>query len=221
MLPDRLTLIDDTNRGDHPYLEPGDRCFYFGEYFAGKSYKGGPTNQLVFNFKCKPTVAAANVGRARYKNQAVQTIANGMRRVVGQQNAEQYTWVPIPPSKAIGDPDYDDRMLRTLRFAFQGYNADIRPLIRQTASTPADHEQEERLTRDALRALLEVDMANLRSAPIRAGIILVDDVLNSGKHFKESERHLRHAIPEDLVIAGLFVARCIHQNPADEFEAIP
>lgn len=221
MLPDRLTLIDDTNRGDHPYLEPDDRCFYFGEYFAGKSYKGGPTNQLIFNFKCKPTVAAANAGRAHYKNQAIQTIANGMRRVIGQLNAERFTWVPIPPSKAIGDPDYDDRLLRTLRLALQGYNADIRPLIRQTASTPADHEQEDRLTRDALRAVLEVDMAILQTAPLRDGIILVDDVLNSGKHFKESERQLRRAIPDQVAIAGIFVARCIHQNPLGDFQVTP
>lgn len=220
MLPDRLTLIDDTNRGDHPYLEPGDRCFYFGEYFAGKSYKGGPTNQLVFNFKCKPAVAIANAGRAGYKSQAIQTIASGMRRVIGQQNVEQYTWVPIPPSKAIGDPDYDDRLLRTLHLAFRGYNADIRPLIRQTASTPADHEQEHRLTRDALRAVLEVDMAALQSASLRDGIILFDDVLNSGKHFKESERLLRRAIPEDVAIAGIFVTRCIRHNPLEDFEVI-
>lgn len=221
MLPDRLTQIDETNRGDHPFLEAGDHCFYFGEYFAGKSYKGGPTNQLVFNFKCKPTVAAANPSRTHYKNQAIQTIASGVRRVIGQQNAERYTWVPIPPSKAIGDPDYDDRLLRMLRLAFQGYDADIRPLIRQTESTPADHEQEARLTRDALRAVLQVDMASLLSAPLRNGILLVDDVLNSGKHFKESERRLRQAIPDDVAIAGLFVARCIHPNPIDDFEAIP
>lgn len=220
MLPDRLTLIDDTNRGDHPYLEANDRCFYFGEYFAGKSYKGGPTNQLVFNFKCKPTVAAANAGRAHYKNQAIQTIAQGMRRVIGQENAERYTWVPIPPSKAIGDPDYDDRVLRTLRIAFQGYDSDIRPLIRQTVSTAADHEQEDRLTRDALRAVLEVDMASLQSAPLRNGIILVDDVLNSGKHFKEAEYHLRRTVPNDVGIAGLFAARCIHQSSPEDFDVL-
>lgn len=220
MLPDRLTLIDDTNRGDHPFLEADDRCFFFGEYCAGKSFKGGATNQLVFNFKCKPTIAAANASRAHYKNQAIQTIANGMRRVISQQNAERYTWVPIPPSKAIGDPDYDDRMIRTLRLAFQGYNADIRPLVRQSISTAADHEQEERLSRNALRAVLEVDMANLRAIPLRDGIILVDDVLNSGKHFKESEYHMRRAIPADVAIAGIFVARCIHQGPMDDFEVI-
>lgn len=221
MLPDRLTQIDETNRGDHPFLEAGDRCFYFGEYFAGKSYKGGPTNQLVFNFKCKPTVAAAKPYRAQHKEQAIQTIANGVRRVIGQQYAERYTWVPIPPSKAIDDPDYDDRLLHMLRLAFQGYDADIRPLIHQTESTPADHEQEARLTRDALRAVLQVDMASLLSAPLRNGILLVDDVLNSGKYFKESERRLRQAIPDDVAIAGLFVARCVRPNPIDDFEAVP
>lgn len=213
MLPDRLTLIDDTNRGDHPYLEADDRCFFFGEYFAGKSYRGGPTNQLVFNFKCKPSIATGNAGRARHKHQAMQTIANGMRRVIGQRNAERYTWVPIPPSKAIGDPDYDDRMLRTLRLAFHGYNADIRSLVCQSVSTVPDHEQEARLTRDALRAVLNVDLAALRSTPLREGIMLVDDVLNSGKHFKECAHHLRRASPADLEITGIFIARCIHPHP--------
>lgn len=216
MLPDRLTLIDETNRGDHPYLEPNDRCFFFGEYFAGKSYKGGSTNQLVFNFKCKPTITAENANRARYKAQALEVIAGGMRRVIGQENAERHTWVPIPPSKAIGDPDYDDRMLRVLRLAFQGYAADIRPLIRQTVSTAADHEQEERLTRDSLRAILDVDLTDLQAMAPRQAIILVDDVLNSGKHFKECERCLRRAIANPVTIAGIFVARCIHRNGADE-----
>lgn len=220
MLPDRLTLIDDTNRGYHPYLETGDRCFYFGEYFAGKSYKGGPTNQLIFNYKCKPTVAAANAARGGYKRNAVQIIADGLRRAISQQNAERYTWIPIPPSKVEGDADYDDRMLRTLRRAFQGYDADVRPLLRQTGSTAADHEQQDRLTRDALRALLEVDYVELRLAPVRAGIILVDDVLASGKHFKCCEHRLRETLP-DVPIAGVFVARCVWANPVDEFEAIP
>ena len=55
MLPERLTGIDDTNRGQHYYLEEGDRCWFIGEYFAGKGYEGGGTNQLIFNLKCKPT----------------------------------------------------------------------------------------------------------------------------------------------------------------------
>lgn len=216
-LPDRLTLIDDTNRGDHHYLEVGDRCYFFGEYFAGKSYKGGDTNQLVFNFKCKPTIAAANPARARYKSNAIQIMATGLRKAISQPNAEQYTWVPMPPSKAVGDPDYDDRMLRVLRIAFQGYDADIRPLLRQTASTAADHEQGERLTPDELRAVLQIDTTILLAAPVRQGIILVDDVLTTGKHFKASVHHLSHAI-QDLRVAGIFVARCIHQNPFDDFE---
>lgn len=218
MLPDRLTLIDETNRGDHPFLDEEDRCFFFGEYFAGKSYKGGPTNQLVFNFKCKPSVASAHAGRAHYKGQAIQAIAAAMRRVIGQQKADRYTWVPIPPSKAVGDPDYDDRMIRTLRLAFKDFGADIRPLVRQSASTPADHEQQERLSRQALRAVLEVDLACLQAAPLREGIILVDDVLNSGKHFKECQYRLRQAIPADVGIAGIFVARCVHQDARADFE---
>ena len=51
LLPDRLTWIDATNRDDHMFLREGDRCLFFGEYFSGKGYEGGGTNQLIFNFR--------------------------------------------------------------------------------------------------------------------------------------------------------------------------
>ena len=77
LLPDRLTWIDDTNRHQHAYLQPGDRCLFFGEYFAGKGYQGGGTNQLILNFKCKPSAAAANPARGNHKERAIASIAAG------------------------------------------------------------------------------------------------------------------------------------------------
>jgi len=108
LLPDRLTLIDETNRGDHRYLDAADKCYFFGEYFAGKGYQGGGTNQLIFNFKCKPTAAASNPARHGHKDRAIQTIAAGLRGVFAKDSAERITWIPIPPSKAEDDADYDD-----------------------------------------------------------------------------------------------------------------
>ena len=101
------------------------------------------------------------------------------------------------------------------------HDADIRLLIRQAASTPADHERENRLTRDALRAVLEVDTTSLRSGPLREGIMLFDDVLNSGKHFKESVRRLRGVMPNEVPVAGIFIARCVHPNPVGDLAVIP
>lgn len=214
MLPERLTWIDETNRSDHVFLQEGDRCLFFGEYYSGKGYQGGGTNQLILNFKCKPSVAAATPnGRGYYKEQAVNKIASGLRRAITQQNAEQVTWVPIPPSKAVDHAEYDDRLLKSLNRAFAGYNADIRLLLRQVASTEADHAAFDRIAPDELHAIIQLDEAAINSRPVRQTVILFDDVLTTGKHFKCCERRLREVVPLETPIVGIFVARRILPNP--------
>lgn len=213
-LPSRFTRIDETNRGDHYYLTEEDRCVFFGEWFAGKGYEGGPTNQLVVNFKHKPSKARAKSGIQYYKDQAITTIAAGLRGAIAQSSVESYTWVPIPPSKISTHEDYDTRLAQALNRAFSPYNVDIRSLIRQTESTESDHTSSgDRLSPENLLAILEVDNAELSKAPIKEnGIVLFDDVLTTGKHFKCCQAVLRQAIP-DVPVIGVFVARCIHQEP--------
>jgi hypothetical protein len=209
-----LTWIDETNRAGHPFLTEGDRCVFFGEYFAGKGYRGGDTNQLIFNFKCP---LSANAGRLTWKERAIATVANGLRSAISRQSAEAITWVPIPPSKVVADPAHDDRLFRALNQAFNGYSADVRMLLRQTVSTNADHTSGARLTSEVLYKVLEVDHAVLAARPLRRTLVLFDDVLTTGKHFKCCERRLREAIPATPII-GIFVARRILSNPFDDFE---
>lgn len=220
MLPSRLTWIDETNRADHRFLAEGDRCLFLGEYFAGKSYKGGGTNQLIFNFKCPPSKAAASAGRKNWKERAINEIAAGLRATVAtQENAESVTWVPIPTSKVCGHPEYDDRLIRTLWLAFTGYRPDIRLLLRQAESTDADHVSGFRITVETLYDLLAVDQTALASQPIRpGGIVLFDDVLTTGKHFKCCQHRLKEALSPETEITGLFVARRVLPNPFDDFE---
>lgn len=215
LLPNRLTLVDETNRGDHPFLTEGDRCYFFAEYFAHKGYQGGDTNQLIFNYKCP---MSANAGRLTWKARAINSVASGLRGALSRENAEQFTWVPIPPSKAVGDPGYDDRLQKTLETAFNGYHVDLRPLIRQTTSTNADHTTGERLTPDLLYEMLEIDQVALTTRPLSRAIILFDDVLTTGKHFKCCERRLREVVPEATHILGVFIARRILADPFDDFD---
>lgn len=222
LLPDRLTRVDEIYRGDHFYLEDGDRCYFFGEYFGGLGFEGGPTNDLIYNFKIKPSAIRKKPQRERYKSAAICTVANGLRNALSRQEAESLTWVAIPPSKAVGHPDYDDRLSRALATAFGDYDADIRLLLRQRESTEADHHaQGSRLTPDELFDVLEVDATELARGPIREkGIVLFDDVLTTGKHFKCCERRLRQ-VPQmrDARILGVFVARRVLPNPFAGFGA--
>lgn len=178
---------------------------------------------MIFNYKCPPSTAAQKAARARYKEAAVADIAAGLRSAIARPSAEQITWLPIPPSKAQGHADYDDRLTRTLRMAFAGYNADIRQLLRQTASTEADHAAGNRLDPEELYGLLQVDQTAIAARPIQGTIALFDDVLTTGKHFKCCERPLREVLPADVTIIGVFVARRILSAPtaAEEFPMVP
>jgi hypothetical protein len=220
LLLERLTAIDATNREHHVFLEQDDRCWFFGEYFTAKGHQG-VTNQLIFNFKCKPSDAAENPARHRYKEQAIHCVAAGLRRAIPRAHAERLTWVPMPSSKTVGHADFDDRLIRTLTEAFSGYDADIRPLLRQSTSTGADHHSAgDRLSPEALLALIELNQSLLTALPLRDSIALFDDVLTTGKHFKACERRLRTSLPKDCSIIGVFIARRILTGAAGRFGAL-
>ena len=161
MLPDRLTRIDETSRDQHHFLTADDRCFFFGDFYAGKGYSGGSTNQLITNFKRTPSEINASP-KARqflhYKNAAIGEVAAALRKVFAPAHVEPRTFVPLPSSKASDHPDYCDRLLRSLTSAFSGYNADIRPLLRQIQSVDADHRSgRNRIGFDDLLSITEID----------------------------------------------------------------
>jgi len=212
-LPERLTWIDESNRSDHPFLRREDRCAFLGEFQAREGWGGGETNQLIANFK-RPHVQIERepIGDRlrRYKEQAVAEVSAALRGQFTREEVELLcTFVPIPPSKQSQDPEYCDRLERTLRLAFAGYRADIRLLLRQTASTPADHlSADERISFEDLLKITVVDPRHLATA-LRPVIVLFDDVLTTGKHYKVAKTRIREVFPEQPIL-GVFVARCRH-----------
>ena len=214
----RWTKIDDTTRANHFCLAAEDECYHLREYFSRKSYKGGETNQLIFNLKISPTTAASNSNRGYYKRQAVERCASELRTSISREAAESVTWVPIPPSKSESHPDFDPRIVQVLQRAFVGYNVDVRSLLKQTTSTEADHLAEVRIDEDELFGFLEVDRAQLAIRPLRERIVLFDDVLTTGKHFKCCERRIKEVVPQGYPIIGMFIARAVRPGPLDDFD---
>jgi predicted amidophosphoribosyltransferase len=198
-------------------METGDQCLFFGEYFSGKGFSGGPTNQPIHNFKIKPSIILANPARRRYKEDAIREIAAGLRRAIVAESISQITFVPIPPSKLPGHPDYCDRMIRTLNVAFEGMASDVHPLLIQTSNAIADHESDERMSMGELLNIVKVDERQLIYPPRRM-IVLFDDVLTSGKHFKACKQRITEKLP-GWDIFGVFVARCVRPNPFDDGSA--
>ena len=110
--PLRLTKIDDLTRPDHSYLTAADDCYFLGEYTARKGYAFSATNQLVLNFK--KAMDKRGTAQWRYKEQAIGEAAAAFRTALNDDWLNVATLVPIPPSKAKGDPLYDDRLVRML-----------------------------------------------------------------------------------------------------------
>jgi predicted amidophosphoribosyltransferase len=205
VVPAALTRLDEASRADHIYLSASDRCAYLAQYCSGSSGNRA-CHQLIRHFKCEPSRARSDRRRARYKQEAIATLGAWLRQAVPRRLAESCTWVPIPPSQRAEDPDFDDRLARTLQLAFDGYDVDVRSLLSQTSSTPRDHAGRVRLSEQALLQVLRIDEAKLLLRRVRGRVVLFDDVLTSGKHFKCCERRLREVLP-DVPIAGVFLMR--------------
>ena len=206
-----MLQIDETTVGEHFSLCAADFCFYVWEYAAGQRFNFSPTNQLISNLKIKPTQITATPGRDYYKQQAISHSAAALRSLIQRSWVEQMgTFVPMPPSKIAGHEDHDDRIHRLLREALANYNADIRPLLEQIENTAADHESTERLSCADLRSITRINEAHAATPP-RPNIAVVDDVLNSGKHFKVAQELLSQRYP-GIPVIGIFVARCVHNN---------
>jgi hypothetical protein len=210
---ERLTKVDDLTRPDHFFLTPDDACYFLGEYTARKGYAFSATNQLILNFK--KTLDKRGTAQWRYKDRAIGETATAFRTALTGGLLDRITLVPIPPSKAKGDPLYDDRLVRMLDAIRPQPRLDIRELILQRVSTAAVHGQANRPRPDEIQANYAIDGTLVDPKPQTVG--LVDDVLTTGAHFRAACTVIRQVYP-DVRVVGLFIARRVPE--AVDFEDV-
>ena len=201
-----LLALDERLRPDHWFLDAADHCHCLADYLPGRGYRANEVNQLIVNLKCPPSIASIDPRRRHYKRAAIGQIARALRAALSQSAVECATWIPIPTSRPLRDPDYDDRLQRILLAAFGHYALDLRMVLYQSTATASDHASVRRISTEALYRVIGLDRALLARAPLRERIVLFDDVLTTGKHYKCCERRLREVLA-DIPISGLFVAR--------------
>lgn len=197
-----LHRVDESNLSDHHWLSASDACYYFHEYTPKQGFNYSPANNFVLNFKIK--VRHRSEPRYRYKTQAIDE-AGRRWNVLLQTMAsdQQLTLVPIPPSKAKGHAEYDDRIWRAIQIASAGRQVDARELIVQSESYAAAHEQGDghRIRPDELQPMYQVSDI----AP-RQTVILFDDMLTTGCHFVAARDAILARWPSRNVV-GFFLAR--------------
>lgn len=201
----RIVKIDELTLPDHHYLNAQDVCYYIGEYTAGKGHAYSETNQLILNFK--KTVDKRGTAQWQYKENAILQAANIFRAAIRKE--AQITFVPVPPSKAKNDPQYDDRVYRLIQTTCIDRVADIRELITQLQSAEATHLTNNRPTPEELVANYRFE--DSLADPPPEFIFVVDDVLTTGCHFRAIHGLLKQRYPQTQ-IAGLFIARRVPKS---------
>ncbi|MCY1199109.1 hypothetical protein D9M72_105040 [compost metagenome] len=226
-MPPRLAVVGDLERPDHFHLPKDATCYFWGEYTPyehtnGKKWNFSPTNQLVSNFKKK--LDRRGQFDWKYKRVAINEVAVGFSQFWKWGNLhEQHrvALIPIPPSKARGDPMFDPRMLEMLT-AVAGraqVNLDIRDCLTFSGAYAASHETDDRPTPDELYNELSFDNAAGKAGDPPGLIFLFDDMLTTGAHYVATTRKLAQIFP-GVQIVGNFIARRIVPNPFAEFDDI-
>lgn len=198
--PHNLTAIDELTRPDHSYLRADNTCYFLGEYTARQGYAYSATNNLILNLK-KP-MDRRGTPEWRWKKDAIRNSAAALRHALPDDWIAQATFVPIPPSKARGDPLHDDRMTKLLGAI--NPDIDLRELIIQQQSTEAAHIADFRPGPNDIQQLYAIDENLLQPPP--AGIIICDDVLTTGAHYCAARNLLSQAFP-GTPFCGVFIAR--------------
>ena len=209
----RLLQVDASNLADHARLTADDVCIHLYEYTSGRDYRFSKTNQLIANLKKRPT---SPEGELYWKRKAIQQCGADLNATLNPEWLADATIVPVPGSKARADPNFDSRMEQVARLVRPGQ--DVRNLVIQTTSTVAAHEVGDghRITVEELLAVYQVD--ETLAAPPPTKIVILDDVLTAGTHFKAMQTLLSAHFPHAQII-GLFVARRVFPNPFEAIEA--
>ena len=101
-------------------------------------------------------------------------------------------------------------MSRVLKEINPDRPVDWREIICQTKSTTSAHNSKNRLTPDELIDLYEIVESRCNPAPKR--IVIVDDVLTAGAHFRAAHRILSERFG-GIDIVGVFIARRVPLSP--------
>jgi hypothetical protein len=200
MKDEKMKGFGGETRPDHFYLRADDDCYFFIEYTARRPFNYSDANSFITNLKKKPSKRGTY--EWVHKVRAIADAAETLRRELPDDWLENSTFVPIPPSKARDDPEYDDRMSQVL--SELGGEVDVRELVYQTESMEATHVSEQRHSIEALVEKYEVAQDQVRPKPTH--IVIVDDMMTAAAHFRAMCRVLKKQFP-GVPISGVFLAR--------------
>jgi hypothetical protein len=212
-MPDRLWKKIEVGAvfGDYPlHLEANDSCYYAMDYLAGGGWNASEANGLINNFK--KSVSKRGTNQWPHKLRAIERFGIGLARIL----PPNCVIAPLPTSKAINDPEYDDRLVQAVRAAAKYKTSlTVEQPIGLTDSISASHVGGSRRINDILANLVWNGFAG--SVP--DGMFLIDDVITTGAHFKACQRLIWQHHPA-MKIGGIFWAKTMWPKSDDDSTTI-
>ena len=204
------TRISRVNSFNHRELDGEDICLFLHTretHQYGEIDQWSYAYQTIENFKISPVALQNNPARRRYKEQAVQTITNDLAMLFRDANPRaRFLLVPAVTSKSRTDPNYDDRLIKVCSTVASRFpNVDSFELLSISRTIASAHTGAGTRNVNALLSNIVVDT----SIAIRdyASVLIFDDVISSGAHFKTCKLAIQRAYGNDVPIEGVFWAR--------------
>lgn len=181
------------------YLETGDDCYYAREYISKGGFSASQTNGLISNFK--KGIDKKNTLQWQHKLNAIVQFAEELSRLLKDGTIV----ATVPASKSKNDPEYDSRLDDVLKKLGK-----LRPTLhiveplRVKKTLPAVH-----LGGDRKSSIFYNNLEWLGGLPIDANhLVLVDDVITTGSHFKACQKMVLENVPT-IKVFGIFWAKTI------------
>jgi predicted amidophosphoribosyltransferase len=173
------------------------------EYTSGQDYRFSKANSLIKNLK--KTLDRKGSPEWAHKGRAIREIASIFSEILPEESLEGYTIVPVPPSKCKSDSLHDDRLIQILKLMTAGFKADVREILYLEESIEASHDTDDRPSPDDLEEVYKVKKSLCKPPPEK--IIIFDDMITAGAHFRACKNILQRLFPEAKIIGVFFTRR--------------
>ncbi len=209
----RLTNIADY-RSEYSHLSTADEVYFLIEYHANSPTR----NSSISNIK-KP-LSKKGLPEWPHKMRSMREFARTLREIIGEHGFSEVTFVPVPPSQAPDDPMHDDRIKTILELASNGFDSDIRELFVSGESREKAHHGRRRSPDEHCSGMIQ--NPSISPTALRDVIVVFDDVITTGSSFVAMRRLINeyittHSFPTPRKVAGIYLARTIHDNRPDAF----